>query len=111
PLAFCESSVQATRRSGASLLALAIQTHCRTLVLDVAVVVAAWKRCLCSDTRPPMIATMDRTWYRRLLSRSQKPVREATSLDANYEDADVQFGMGLKFANSEGTPPDYAQAA
>ena len=54
---------------------------------------------------------MDRTWYSKLFSHSQKPAREATSLDADYEDADVQFGMGLKFANSEGTPPDYTQAA
>jgi len=58
-----------------------------------------------------MITTMDKPWYRRLFSDSQKPVPETTTLNANYEDADVQFGMGLKFANGEGASPDYSQAA
>jgi TPR repeat protein len=31
--------------------------------------------------------------------------------NADYSDADVQFSMGLKFANGEGATRDYAQAA
>ena len=58
-----------------------------------------------------MITTMDKPWYRRLFSDSQKPAPETTTLNADYENADVQFGMGLKFANSEGVAQDYAQAA
>jgi TPR repeat protein len=53
---------------------------------------------------------MDKPWYRRLFSDSQKPVSETTALNADYEDADVQFGMGLKFATG-GAAHDFAQAA
>lgn len=37
--------------------------------------------------------------------------RAALATTANYEDAEVQFGMGLKFASGTGVPQDYAQAA
>jgi hypothetical protein len=57
-----------------------------------------------------MIATMDKPWYRRLFSTSQKPVPETNALNADYENADVQFGLGLKFASS-GVAQDFAQAA
>lgn len=53
---------------------------------------------------------MDKPWYRKLFSDSQKPVPGTSALNADYENADVQFGMGLKFANGAGTATDYAQA-
>jgi TPR repeat protein len=61
--------------------------------------------------RQPMMASMEKPWYRKLFSRSQKPDREVTPAHADYEDADVQFGMGLKFASGEGAAQDFVQAA
>jgi uncharacterized protein len=58
-----------------------------------------------------MMATMDKPWYRQLFSRPQKPDQEMTRPNADYGDAEVQFGMGLQFANGEGAAQDYAQAA
>jgi len=58
-----------------------------------------------------MITTMDKPWYRRLFSDSQKNAPETTTLTTDYENADVQFNMGLMFASSEGVAQDYAQAA
>ena len=57
-----------------------------------------------------MITTMENPWYRRLFSDSQKPVSATIAPNTDYADADVQFGMGLKFANGAGTATDYAQA-
>jgi hypothetical protein len=57
-----------------------------------------------------MITTMDKPWYRRLFSDSQKPVPETTTRDNDSTNADVQFGMGLKFSNS-GAEQDFSQAA
>lgn len=54
---------------------------------------------------------MDKPWYRKLFSRPQKPDLEVTHANADYGNAEVQFGMGLKFANGEGAAQDYAQAA
>ncbi len=54
---------------------------------------------------------MDKPWYRKIFSQSQKPVLKVTHSNADYGDAEVQFGMGLKFANSEGATRDYVQAA
>src|ERR1017187_10355039 len=61
--------------------------------------------------RQPMIVNMDKPWYRKLFSRPQKPGLEVTHANADYGDADVQFGMGLKFASCEGAAQDYVQAA
>jgi len=36
---------------------------------------------------------------------------ESAAPGINYADAEVQFGMGLKFATETGTAPDYGQAA
>jgi TPR repeat protein len=58
-----------------------------------------------------MLVNMEKSWYRKLFSRPQQPDLEATPPAADYGDADVQFGMGLKFANGEGATRDYAQAA
>src|SRR5688572_10449642 len=57
-----------------------------------------------------MIKTMDKPWYRSLFSDSHNAVPNTTAPDPDYEDADVQFGMGLRFANA-GASPDFAQAA
>lgn len=62
------------------------------------------------DARQPMIATMAKPWYRRLFSDSQKSVPETTTFNGDPENADVQFGLGLKFANGAGTATDYGQA-
>src|SRR5439155_442169 len=56
------------------------------------------------------VVSMEKTWFGKLFSRPQTPDRKATPAPANYEDADVQFGMGLKFANVEGATHDYVQA-
>jgi TPR repeat protein len=58
-----------------------------------------------------MIVSMDRSFYRKLFSRPQKSDPEVTPSGADYGDAEVQFGMGLKFANGKGVARDYAQAA
>ncbi len=58
-----------------------------------------------------MITTMDKPWYQRFFSDAPKPVSEiTTAANTNYEDPDVQFGMGLKFA-SDGGAQDFVQAA
>lgn len=54
---------------------------------------------------------MDKPWYRKLFSRPQKPDLEVTHHTADYGAAEVQFNMGLKFANGEGAAQDYVQAA
>jgi len=61
--------------------------------------------------RQSMMASMEKPWYRKLFSRSQKPDREVTQAHADYGNADVQFGMGLKFASGEGAAQDFVQAA
>ena len=58
-----------------------------------------------------MLVSMEKSWYRKMFSRPQKPAPESTLPNANYRDADVQFNMGLKFANGKGATRDYAQAA
>jgi TPR repeat protein len=58
-----------------------------------------------------MLVSMEKSWYRKMFSRPQKPGPEVTPPDADYEDAEVQFSMGLKFANGQGARRDYAQAA
>ena len=54
---------------------------------------------------------MEESWYRKLFSRPQTPAREVASPTTDYGDAEVQFSMGLKFANGEGAAQDFAQAA
>jgi len=58
-----------------------------------------------------MLVSMEKSWYRKMFSRSQEPVPEPTPANADLGDAEVQFGMGLKFANGQGATQDYAQAA
>ena len=58
-----------------------------------------------------MIATMDKSPQHKMFSPSQKPALEMARPKADYEDAEVQFGMGLKFASGKGAALDYVQAA
>jgi len=44
-------------------------------------------------------------------SQSPAPAGNAAAAGADYGNAEVQFRMGLKFANGKGAPPDYEQAA
>lgn len=46
-----------------------------------------------------------------MFSRAPAPDLEVTPATADLGNAEVQFGMGLKFANGEGTLRDYVQAA
>jgi TPR repeat protein len=57
------------------------------------------------------VVTMDKPWYQKLFSRSQKRDQEATHAEADYGNAEVQFVMGLKFASRAGESRDYLQAA
>ena len=58
-----------------------------------------------------MIASMDKSFFRKMFSRAQKPGPAVISPNADHGDAEVQFALGLKFANGEGATRDYAQAA
>ena len=56
---------------------------------------------------------MSTTFLARWLNRPQKPeLNSTTGADnANPDDPESQFSLGRKFANGEGVPVDYAQAA
>ena len=55
---------------------------------------------------------MNDSWYRRLFNASPKPDVEADVVVAPDDgDREVQFGLGLKYANSPAGAQDYAQAA
>jgi hypothetical protein len=62
-------------------------------------------------TRQSMLVSMDKSFFRKFFSRPPKPDPEAAPPSADYGDAEVQFSMGLKFANGEGATRDYSQAA
>lgn len=66
---------------------------------------------LAFHAKQSMLVSMDKSWYRKMFSRPQNPEPEVTPSNADYGDADVQFSMGLKFANGAGATRDYAQAA
>jgi TPR repeat protein len=51
---------------------------------------------------------MEKSWYNNFFSRPQPPSESSEATD--YEDAESQFRMGVKFA-SDGPAQDYAQAA
>lgn len=54
---------------------------------------------------------MDKPWYRKLFRRPPEIEIETTEVKPNHEDAEVQFGLGLNFANTAGDAQDYTQAA
>jgi len=70
-----------------------------------------WESIACVSLRIAYYPTMDKPWYRKLFGRPSEGAMEPTEVNADHEDAEVQFGLGLKFANDTGTAQDYAQAA
>ena|SRR5664280_185677 len=54
---------------------------------------------------------MDKSWHRKMFSLPRKPALEMAPPNADYENAEVQFSMGLKFASGRGAALDYVQAA
>ena len=54
---------------------------------------------------------MDKPWYRKLFGRPPESAVETPEVNADHEDAEVQFGLGLRFANDKSSRQDYAQAA
>jgi TPR repeat protein len=58
-----------------------------------------------------MMVSMGKSWYRKMFSHPPTPAPKVAPPGADYENAEVQFSMGLKFANGEGATRDYAQAA
>jgi TPR repeat protein len=63
------------------------------------------------DAEQRKVWSMEESWYRKLFSRPSTPVREVAPPTTDYDDAEVQFSMGLRFANGEGAAQDFAQAA
>jgi len=57
-----------------------------------------------------IIATMDKSSHRKMFSSPQKPAGTTALPKADYEDAEVQFHLGLKFASGKGAGLDYVQA-
>src|SRR5271157_4195426 len=58
-----------------------------------------------------MLVTMEKSWLGKIFSPAQKPEPAAVQPKPDYADAEVQFGLGLKFASGAGVAQDYAQAA
>lgn len=54
---------------------------------------------------------MEKPWYRKMFSPSPGPLAETAHLDASAENAEVQYGLGVKFASGQGAIQDYVQAA
>jgi TPR repeat protein len=63
------------------------------------------------EAKEVTVSSMDKPWYRKFFSRSQEPVEQAAEVTPDYEDSEVQFSMGLKFANGQGPALDFVQAA
>src|SRR5580698_2303254 len=58
-----------------------------------------------------MLVIMEKSWLGKILFSSSKPPLAAAPTEVDYVDAEVQFGLGLKFATGAGGAQDYAQAA
>lgn len=54
---------------------------------------------------------MEKSFFSKMFSRSQKSDVELVPAHADFENAEVQFGMGLKFASDPGASQDYLLAA
>jgi TPR repeat protein len=54
---------------------------------------------------------MDKPSLRKMFSSPPKPALEMAPPQGDHEDAEVQFHLGLKYANGQGKTQDYAQAA
>src|ERR1039457_679055 len=58
-----------------------------------------------------MLVIMEKSWFAKIFSPAQKAKPETVSAGVDLADAEVQFGLGLKFASGAGEAQDYAQAA
>jgi hypothetical protein len=58
-----------------------------------------------------MLVIMEKSWFGKLFASSPKPRVASDRSDADYADAEVQFGLGLQFATGAGAALDFAQAA
>jgi TPR repeat protein len=68
-------------------------------------------RCFwCLVPKQCIIVIMDKSSLRKMFSSPQKPVLEMAPPEADHEDAEVQFHLGLKFASGNGAGLDYVQA-
>jgi TPR repeat protein len=65
----------------------------------------------CVSRQTAYAPTMDKPWYRKLFGRPPEGAMETAEVNADHEDAEVQFRLGLKFANDKSAAQDYAQAA
>jgi TPR repeat protein len=63
------------------------------------------------DPKWCIIAIMEKSSHQNIFSPPPVPDPEMTSPKNDYGDAEVQFGMGLKFAADTGSAQDYRQAA
>ncbi len=54
---------------------------------------------------------MEKSWYRKLVSRLQRPGSTSTQAKADDGDADAQFALGLRCGSRPGEARDFAQAA
>ncbi len=54
---------------------------------------------------------MEKSWLGKIFSPAQKIETAAVPTNVDYANAEVQFGLGLKFANGAGAARDYSQAA
>ena len=54
---------------------------------------------------------MEKSWLGKMFSSAPKVRPAAVRLEVDYANAEVQFGLGLKFASGAGAAQDYAQAA
>src|SRR4051794_18431866 len=67
--------------------------------------------CLVFPRIKPIVATMDKPWYRNLFSSGQKLNLKSTRARADAGNADAQFCLGLQYAAGEGGAQDNLQAA
>lgn len=58
-----------------------------------------------------MLATMEKSWFGKILARRPKKHQGMVPPNVDYADADMQFSLGLQFASSAGAAQDYVQAA
>jgi TPR repeat protein len=66
---------------------------------------------LAFPVKQPMLVTMEKSWFGKMFSPSQKSRPAAARPGVDYVDAEAQFGRGLQFATGAGAVQDYAQAA
>ena len=61
--------------------------------------------------KQPMLVIMEKSFFGKLFSRPTKIAPVVAPALVDLENAEVQFGLGLKFASSAGAAQDYVQAA